>query len=128
VQRLALRPDVVVAALQSGAVLLDLATKYFYSVNATGWAIVQMFESGTTIEQVHARCHDWGCPPIDDKAIDDFAGTLVSEKLVEATFDGQPIHDIVFDGLWSLPIVEKQKEPLQRIMTSAFDPSIPLAE
>lgn len=127
-QRLALRPDVVVAVLQDGAVLLDLETKYFYSVNASGWAIVQMFEGGATVEDIEARCHTWGCRSEGDQAIDNFNGILVKEGLVHATTNNPPSSEIAFRGRWLPPVIEKHKEPLQRIMTSAFDPSIPLAE
>ena len=41
--KLTLRPDVVATVLEDGAVLLDLETKYFYSVNPSGWAILQLF-------------------------------------------------------------------------------------
>jgi hypothetical protein len=125
---LTLRPGIVVAALQNGAVLLDLDTKYFYSVNCPGWAIVQMLESGVTIDQAQARCQTWGCTAEDGEAIENFIGTLLNEKLVEAVNSQQRPPDIVFEGPWLPPVIEKHKEPLQRIMTSAFDPSIPLAE
>jgi len=126
--KFALRPDVVVAVLQDGAVLLDLATKYFYSVNASGWAIVQMFESGTTLEEVKVRCHAWGCEAEDSQRVEEFTSALLNEGLVNSGIGNGHSGEAVFKGLWLPPVIEKHKEPLQRIMTSAFDPSIPLAE
>ena len=51
---LVLSAEVVATVLENEAVLLDLRTKYFYSVNASGWAIAQLFESGTTRDAVHS--------------------------------------------------------------------------
>jgi hypothetical protein len=31
-------------------------------------------------------------------------------------------------GSWTEPVIERQAEPLQGLISSAFDPSIPLAE
>jgi hypothetical protein len=57
-----------------------------------------------------------------------FLATIFKEHLVVA---GQT--DVSQDpeppgNGWSTPTIEKYSKPLQRIMTSAFDPSIPLAE
>ena len=127
-ERLTLRPDVVVSVMEDGAVLLDLATKYFYSVNSSGWAIVQMFENSASIEEVKMKCHAWAGGDKDSAAIDVFIETLLNENLVGTALDSVTPHDAKLDGDWSRPSIEKHKEPLQRIMTSAFDPSIPLAE
>jgi hypothetical protein len=127
-ERLALRPDVVVSVLEDGAVLLDLSTKYFYSVNSSGWAIVQMFEHGTLIEEVKAKCVVWSGGDKDSAAVDFFIKTLLTENLVVRTGNPSVPHTARLNGGWSRPVLEKHKEPLQRIMTSAFDPSIPLAE
>ena len=56
----ALRPDVVATVVEDGAVLLDLESKYFYSVNATGWAMLRLFEAGATREHAEERCKGWG--------------------------------------------------------------------
>jgi len=124
---LSLRPDVVVAVLENEAVLLDLETKYFYSVNATGWAIVQLFENGATAEQVRTQCREWGAPPTDADAIAAMIDVLARDRLVVA---GQPASqgNVALKGAWSTPVIEKHKEPLQRVMISAFDPTMPLAE
>lgn len=127
-EKLLFRPDVVASVLEDGAVLLDLETKYFYSVNTTGWAIIQMFEVGATPAQVMTQCRGWGQRPVDEAATTQFIELLMEDRLV--TDDGSPFpaQEIVWEGGWSPPAIEKQKEPLQRIMTSAFDPTLPLAE
>src|SRR5262245_56392860 len=52
---LSLQPHVVTTVIDDGAVLFDLETKYFYRLNATGWAMVKMFEDGATVEQVRSQ-------------------------------------------------------------------------
>jgi hypothetical protein len=125
---LALKPEVVVTVMEEGAVLLDLETKYFYSVNATGWAIVQMLESGATREQIQAQCGCWSKESAETSRVGTFIETLVREKLVVPGSNLASPDQVKFSGEWSSPAIEKHKEPLQRIMVSAFDPSIPLAE
>lgn len=123
-----LRPEVVVTVLEDSAVLLELQTKYFYSVNSTGWAIVQLFECGATKKQIADQCAAWGAGADQMDTIESFIDVFVANKLVMPTADGPTDINTTFDGLWVSPAVEKHKEPLERIMVSAFDPSLPLAE
>ena len=127
-QTLVLRPDVVGTVLEDGAVLLDLETTYFYEVNATGWAILQRFEAGTTREHVLDQCRQWGAGATDAAALARFLETLVAENLIvpsdwpAVTADAPPVLT------WVPPTIEKAPEGLQRVMKSAFDPTLPLAE
>lgn len=123
---LMLRPDVVATVLEDGAVLLDLETKYFYSVNQSGWAILQLFEIGATRAQAEAQCRVWGAP--DEDGAVKFLDTLLSENLITQLDQPASPPSIDFTGPWTSPTVEKHHEPLQRIMISAFDPTLPLAE
>ncbi len=126
---MALRPDVVATVLEEGAVLLDLESKYFYSLNRSGWAIAQLLEQGATRAQVLARCAAWGMEPGQTAAVDGFLDALVTDRLVETGDHPEDGPDAAaFDGPWQVPSIERQREPLQRIMASAFDPSLPLAE
>ena len=127
VNMLSLRPDVVVTVLEHEAVLLDLETKYFYSVNPSGWAIVQLFENGASAEQVYARCAAWG-GDADRAAVGTFIDVLVQDRLVAPSADGSRAVEVTLQRPWTAPVIEKHKEPLQRIMISAFDPTLPLAE
>jgi len=124
---LGLRTDVVSAVIDDGAVLLDLATKYFYSVNSSGWAIVQLFEGGATVEEVKAICNSWAGEDQGD-SVERFIEVLVGDKLLTLMADPPQEHNANLEGKWVSPTIEKHKEPLQRVMTSAFDPSIPLVE
>jgi len=125
---LALKPDVVATVMDDGAVLLDIGTKYFYSVNATGWAIVQMLETGATIEQIQSQCDRWDGDAADAGRIAEFIQALLRDELVVKSSAAPSAGQAEFTGKWSLPVIEKHKEPLPKIMVSAFDPSIPLAE
>jgi hypothetical protein len=42
--------------------------------------------------------------------------------------DGDGAADLDLPGPWAPPTLQKQAEPLQRVIVSAFDPSVPLAE
>ena len=123
---LSLRKDVVASVLEDGAVLLDLETKYFYSINSTGWALLQLLEGGATSDEIRTQCAAWGAS--DLSAVSRFIKDLVRENLVVPTRDQGTKKKVVLNASWTPPALEKHKEPLQRIMTNAFDPSIPLAE
>jgi hypothetical protein len=126
---LCLRPDVVATVLEDGAVLLDLESKYFYSVNSTGWAIVQLFERGVSAAEAHERCGAWGARAEDREALGSFIDALIGERLVVQATGASPAGGgAPSPPGWVVPRLEKHKEPLQRVMVSAFDPSIPLAE
>ena len=125
------RPDVVATMLDDGAVLLDLESKFFYRLNRTGWIIAQRFELGATLGEVDDYCRRLGAGADEADAIAAVVDLLVSDGLtapIDAT--GQP--DEAVDGpdagAWATPTIEKQAEPLQRIIISAFDPSVPLVE
>jgi hypothetical protein len=126
-QSFVLRSTVAPAVLDDGAVLLDLESKYFFALNRTGWAIATMFETGATIAEVERRCAAWGCA--DLREISRFIAQLQEYDLLErsegASADGarSELH-----GGWVTPTVERQAEPLQNVIVSAFDPTIPLAE
>ena len=126
--KLTLRPDVVATVLEDGAVLLDLETKYFYSVNPPGWAILQLFESGAELAQVMDQCRHWGQTELDEAQTMGFIELLIDDKLIAGDGHPLPAQAVHWEGEWSPPSIEKHKEPLQRIMTSAFDPTLPLAE
>ena len=121
-----LRSDVVATVLDEGAVLLDLESKYFFALNASGWAVVQLFEVGTTLQAAVHRCDEWSGGTGRAEA-ERFLNLLVAEGLVEPC-EGAGACDVVPPQPWTTPTLEKQAEPLQRVIVSAFDPSIPLAE
>ena len=127
-ETLVLRPDVVATVIEEGAVLLDLETKFFYTVNHSGWAILQLFESGTTPHEVERQCVKWGAQAGDADSISKFLALVIDDHLVTPTEYPASDPGIEFPHNWSPPTVEKSREPLQRIMKSPFDPTLPLAE
>jgi len=125
---LMLRPDVVVTTLESEAVFLDLETKYFYSTNLSGWAITQLFECGATRAQVEEQCRSWAVTEEQKTVVAGFVQYLISERLIAPSRSPRPQAAVELPTQWETPKIEKYKEPLQRIMISAFDPTLPLAE
>lgn len=122
-----LRPDVVTTVLQEGGVILDLRSKFFYSVNATALAIVQLFEHGATVTDVLIATQKWGANG-DTSEVKQVLDLIFSEGLVEpaSPIVGEVPEVVV--AAWISPMLSKHNEPLQRIMVSAFDPGMPLAE
>lgn len=127
VERIALRPDVVSTVVDDGAVLLDLHSKYFYTVNRAGVAILTILEDGASRGEILRLCGQWGMPAMDIDSVTAFIDVLANDDLVETIGPGA-LGDCDFTAPWERPVIEKQREPLQRIMASAFDPSLPLAE
>lgn len=123
----ALRPTLVATVVEDGAVLLDLETKYFYDLNESAWAVVQLTENtAVQSDAIVDRCAAWGAR--DEAALRDFLCELLSEGVIEEAQAPQALPDVKFEGAWTSPSMRREAQPLQSIVTSAFDPSIPLAE
>ncbi len=122
-----LRSDVVATVVGDGAVLLDLESKFFFSVNQSGWAILQLFEVGCTPEEAMRQASALGAPR-DDAASRAFVELLIREKIVTEIESPGGAAEVNGPEVWAAPTLEKHREPLQRIMVSAFDPGLPLAE
>lgn len=122
-----LRADVVATVLDHGALLLDLDSKYFYLLNPSGWAVAQLFEDGATVDHVLERSRAWGAKEGDLDGVRDQIRRMSAEGLLEPA--ATPLN-IVGEGVahWEPVSFERQPEPLQKVIVSAFDPSIPLAE
>ena len=132
----ALRPDVAATVMGDGAVLLDLRTKYFYSANRTAWAVLAAFEEGAEVSAVAQACRECvNGAAGGHEAIRQFLEQLMAEDLLEplsgpgaASAGSWKDALTALGGAWVTPTLVKHKEPLQRVMISAFDPSMPLAE
>ncbi|MHB8144739.1 MAG: PqqD family peptide modification chaperone [Vulcanimicrobiaceae bacterium] len=123
-----LQPHVVATVVEDGAVLLDLETKYFFQLNEPAWAIVQLFEAGgASQEAIEETCRSWGATDADVPAVRALLSRLHEEYLVGSA-ESEDLVPAPFRGPWSTPTIERQAEPLHTLVTSAFDPSIPLAE
>ncbi len=122
-----LRSDVVTTVLQDGGVILDLRSKFFFSANPTALAIVQMFENGATSTEILEASRKWGANG-DTPAVKQVIDLILAEGLVEAATPVAGNVPEVAVTAWVSPVLSKHNEPLQRIMVSAFDPGLPLAE
>lgn len=79
-----LRSSIVPTVYGDGALLLDLTTKYFYHLNATGWAIVRLMEnSATPPGPILKRCGQWGATSDDAAEIWRFLDDLHAFGLLE---------------------------------------------
>lgn len=124
---LVLRPEVVGTVIEDGAVLLNLETNDFYEVNASGWAILQLFEGGAKRDQVIQQCRQWGAPA-DDAAVASFLDVLIRDVVIVPSEWPASTAEVTLTTAWSAPTIEKAPEALQRIVRSPFDPTLPLAE
>jgi hypothetical protein len=123
-----LRESVVVTVIEDGAVLFDLESKYFFRLNQPAWAIVQLFECDpVTFDEIEKAATQWGAAP-GDSAIRSLIAELEEHGLTASAPAGELRSTFQFAGTWTEPRMECQKEPLQKIVTNAFDPSVPLAE
>ena len=122
-----LRDDVVATVLDHGALLLDLDSKYFYLLNPTGWAVAQLFEDGATTDHALGRARAWGATDADMAGLRQALDDMVGQRLLEPT-DAPANRDGDAPGAWEPVRLERQAEPLHKVIVSAFDPSIPLAE
>lgn len=123
-----LRPHVVATVIDDGAVLLDLESKFFYRLNSSAWSVTQLFETaGMARADIEKTCRGWGATDADIKAVDALVDTMQQDNLLEMTSDRNE-EAPTLSGAWTTPTIERQAEPLHRLITSAFDPSIPLAE
>ena len=85
-QPLILRADVVVTNLEHETILLDLESKFFFSLNPAGWVVTELFEDGATRSQVEESCHR----QLGDEGMLEvvaFLDALIAERLVEPTQD-----------------------------------------
>jgi hypothetical protein len=87
-----------------------------------------MFETGATRDEIHTASRQWGANGADTQAIDGVIDQMISEGLVEPANAPASAVAGVAVAAWIPPALTKHREPLQRIMVSAFDPGLPLAE
>ena len=81
--------DVIVTELDGEAVLLNLDTKLYFSLNATGVAIWKLLEEGLTLGQIGERLfQEYDVTPENaQQSVLDLVGQLIEEKLATVTRD-----------------------------------------
>jgi hypothetical protein len=81
--------DVIVTELDGEAVLLNLDTKLYFSLNATGVTIWKLLDEGLTLGQIGERLfQEYDVTPEKaQQCVIDLVDQLNNEKLVSATRD-----------------------------------------
>jgi hypothetical protein len=123
--------EVVLTELEEGAVLLNLATRSYYSLNAAGLAVWRAIESGGDAPLSAAA---EGLELDEDQSRASaarFVAELEREGLIEgsggeAQAAGTPRSDAEVAA--AEPQLLKHDEPLHEITKNPFDPQLPLAE
>jgi hypothetical protein len=129
-------PEVECSELEDGAVLLNMETRLYYSLNQTGLELWNAIDAAEGPEQVARRLT--GAFEIEERAalgaVSRFVGELQREGLVVAS-DGAPAAptpEAVEEGgprrAFQEPQLIKHDEPLHEVVPSPFDPQLPLAE
>ena len=133
-------PEVVETVLEDGAVLLNLRTKFYYSLNGVGYKIWQLLDSAESSEELFQKAmaaYEAESGKIKE-GISKFLGELEQEQLVIPEIEGtdkhstQGPHVVYMDSVEKKPFVEpeliKHDEPLHEVVQNPFDPQLPLAE
>ena len=133
-------PEVVTTELEDGAVLLNLETRLYYSLNDGGLEIWRLLESATGPDELaRLLTHAFAVEEEPAKAAASrFVGKLERERLVVASDRGgdeaasDPGAAGRDEGAATRPFVEpelvRHDEPLHEVSASPFDPQLPLAE
>lgn len=133
---LARNPEAQCTELDDGAVLLNMETRLYYSLNQVGLELWNAIDRADGPEQVAKRLA--GAFQIDEDAalaaVSGFLPELERERLVVAAAEpaiaGTPEAEIP-DGQrrdFEAPQLIKHDEPLHEVAPSPFDPQLPLAE
>jgi hypothetical protein len=127
--------EVVCTELEDGAVLLNLETRLYYSLNDVGleiWRLVDGAEGGPDIGQrLTGRVEVE--PERAKETASRFLEELERERLVvpgdPAPSPAPPLGDGSAQRRpFAQPVLVKHDEPLHEVATSPFDPQLPLAE
>lgn len=130
-------PEVVVTELEDGAVLLNMESRLYYSLNTSALDIWHLLESPTEPADVARRLA--AEVEIDEaqatEAVTAFLQNLENERLVIAADGSQgggmtpsTPEASVERRPFAPPELIQHDEPLHEVQVSPFDPQLPLAE
>ena len=133
--------EVVETVLEDGAVLLNLKTRFYYSLNKVGyriWQLLDVAESSEDLSQKVAAEYQAEGNQVKE-SVSNFLGELEREQLVTVHEDGMEKRQEVqgSDGTntnsaekkpFTQPELIKHDEPLHEVVQNPFDPQLPLAE
>ena len=80
--RYAVSPDAACAAVEDGAVVLNMRTKRYYSLNETGAMVWRLLEDETAVEDVVVRIVE--LYDVDEAVAGQTIGALVDELAAES--------------------------------------------
>jgi hypothetical protein len=136
--RWAPNPEVVCTELEDGAVVLNLETRLYYSLNRTGLDIFRLIGSSADEADVTRAVAERFA--LDDggarSAVSSFLADLARERIVVPD-DGSGRDSEALapqlerrddDRPFAPPELIRHDEPLHEVSTSPFDPQLPLAE
>ncbi|MDP8955764.1 MAG: PqqD family protein [Actinomycetota bacterium] len=130
-------PEVVVTELEDGAVLLNMESRLYYSLNNSGLDIWHLLESPAEPADVARRLvaqveMDEGQAT---EAVSAFLEDLQNERLVVRADGSQSGRTTEASPMasgerrpFTMPELIRHDEPLHEVQTSPFDPQLPLAE
>ena len=136
--RLVKNPAVVCTELEDGAVLLNMETRLYYSLNEVGREVWRWLGSveNDEIASVLSQRYEVGQQDALD-ALAAYLAKLEEEQLAKQAEAGTPIEPApsrdpraASDTKLSFapPELSRHDEPLHEVATSPFDPQLPLAE
>lgn len=133
-------PEVVCTELEEGAVLLNLETRSYYSLDRVGldiWNLIDFVDDPAALARRLLRSYEVGEESAQE-VVEVFLDRLRAEALVVASESGAVSlsSDSVLrsdppDGTkrsLTAPVLSKHDEPLHEVPLHPFDPQLPLAE
>jgi hypothetical protein len=141
VSRFVWNPEVVCTELEDGAVLLNMETRLYYSLNQSGLEIFRLLAASADESEL-AR-HVAGRFEVDEQgalaAVTAFLAQLGGERLIQTDEGGSAGSQSAGAATaaaeseagrmpFAQPELIKHDEPLHEVSTSPFDPQLPLAE
>ena len=130
--------DVVETVLEDGAILLNLETKFYYSLNNTGYKIWQLIDNvNSSQELIENILSDYDSQQSEiNENVSDFLKELEEQKLVTAADTANTISNSEISNIdepsekksFQRPELIKHDEPLHEVVQNPFDPQLPLAE
>ena len=133
--RLAKNPAVVCTELEDGAVLLNMETRLYYSLNEVGREVWRWLGTiaDDEIASVLSQRYEVSREDAQD-AVTNYLVKLKEEQLAARAKDGTPVDPTPSRAAsdekhpFTLPELARHDEPLHEVSMSPFDPQLPLAE
>ncbi len=139
-EALSKHPEVVCTELEEGAVLLNLETRSYYSLDRVGldiWNLIDSVDGAAELADRLVQSYEAG-DESPRALVDAFLERLRSEALIVASEDvSEPAPSYASPpadpsegtrGPLTVPLLSKHDEPLHEVPLHPFDPQLPLAE